>query len=313
MNTALNLLVGTEHFCSTPVQADRSVRVDLFKLVSELAYHSMLVEVHLTPKPGLVDLLDNGAHSDMDVRLFERSAEAIKPYIHDFLSAGFGHRQFMADSLLSVLRPIGVQAEQAMFKATQGVNTHKGMIFSIGLICGAIGWLKGKGLTLDSIHVSHVIKRCCATLVIDELKRSNHIAQTHGEKLYEQYGLTGARGEAASGFATITQFSLPAYEQAIAEGKTTEHALWQTLLVLMANNQDTNVVSRGGMHGLRFVQNAAWQLLQKGGSDNPQLEQELIELNTQFTERRLSPGGSADLLAMTWLLAQVNHRNQHSR
>ncbi|WP_456295851.1 triphosphoribosyl-dephospho-CoA synthase CitG [Vibrio sp. AK197] len=311
MNAALNLLVGAEHFCEAPIQADRTVRVDLFKLVSELAYHAMLVEVHLTPKPGLVDLLNNGAHSDMDVRLFERSAEAIKPFIYQFLVAGFEHRKHGADHLLSVLRPIGLEAEQAMFKATQGVNTHKGMIFSLGLICGAVGWLKGKSLAVDAVHISHVIKRCCATLVFDELKIAQLQPQSHGEKLFQQYGLTGARGEAASGFATITQFSLPAYEQAIARGQSTEHALWQTLLVLMANNQDTNVVSRGGMHGLRFVQNAAWQLLQQGGSDNPHLEQKLIELNQQFTDRRLSPGGSADLLAMTWLIAQLNHLNQH--
>lgn len=313
MNTAFDLLVGTDSFYLDTNQADRTVRIDLFKLVSELAYHAMLVEVHLTPKPGLVDLFDNGAHSDMDVRLFERSAEAIKPFIEDFLLAGFKYRNSSADNLLSVLRPIGIEAEKAMFQATEGVNTHKGMIFGLGLICGAIGWLKGKNLTIDSLYISHVIKRSCVGLVFDELKASNATAQTHGEKLYKQYGLTGARGEAASGLETVIKYSLPAYEDAIDRGQTTEHALWHILLVLMANNQDTNVVQRGGMHGLRFVQNAAWKLLQKGGSESPELEQELIDLNQQFIDRRLSPGGSADLLAMTWLLAQINQLNQHCR
>jgi len=311
MNTAVDLLVGTESFYLETNQADSAVRIDLFKLVSELAYHAMLVEVHLTPKPGLVDLFDNGAHSDMDVRLFERSAEAIKPFIYDFLIAGFQYRNYSADDLLSVLRPIGISAEKAMLRATKGVNTHKGMIFGLGLICGSIGWLKGKNLTIDSMHISHVIKRTCMGLVFDELKSSNTTAQTHGEKLYQQYGLTGARGEASSGLATIMKYSLPAYEDAIEQGQTTERALWHVLLVLMANNQDTNVVSRGGMHGLRFVQNAAWKLLQKGGSEYSELEQDLLELNQQFIERRLSPGGSADLLAMTWLLAQINQLNQH--
>lgn len=312
MNAALNLLVDTHRYCSDVNQADRTVRVDLFKLVADLAYHAMLVEVHLTPKPGLVDLLNNGAHDDMDVRLFERSAEAIRPYIMEFLQAGFAHRTQTADDLLTPLRPIGIAAEQAMFKATGGVNTHKGMIFSLGLICGAVGWLKGKGLAVDSLHISHTIKRCCALLVIKELKQPTHRPTTHGEKLFHEYGLTGARGEAASGLATITEHSLPALQAALEQGHSTEQALWQTLLVLMAYNPDTNVVSRGGMHGLRFVQNAAHDLLERGGCEWDGLENALIELDKRFTERRLSPGGSADLLAMTWLLAQLNDLNQHS-
>ncbi len=311
MNAAVNWLVDAQRYCCELNPSDRTLRVDLFTLVADLAYHAMLVEVHLTPKPGLVDLNNSGAHQDMDVRLFERSAEAIRPYIRVFLEAGFAHRAQSADDLLAPLRPIGLAAENAMFSATGGVNTHKGMIFSLGLICGAVGWLKGKGLAMDALHISSTIKRSCARLVSDELKHLSHRPQTHGETLFHEYGLTGARGEAASGLATIMEHSLPALRTALAKGYSAEQALWQSLLVLMANNPDTNVVSRGGMHGLRFVQHAARDLLAKGGCAWDGLLDALQDLDTCFTERRLSPGGSADLLAMTWLLAQLDDLNQH--
>ena len=155
------------------------------------------------------------------------------------------------------------------------------------------------------------IKRCCACLVVDELKKHQGTPHTHGEKLFREYGLTGARGEAASGYDTILRYSLPVYIQAVDEGYAIEQALWQSLLVLMANNADTNVVSRGGMHGLRFVRTAAESLLMQGGCANPELETQLIALDRVFTERRLSPGGSADLLAITWLFAQIEELNQH--
>ncbi|WP_234976332.1 triphosphoribosyl-dephospho-CoA synthase CitG [Vibrio quintilis] len=304
-----------------PAVSGQTVPVDsagdrFFSLVAGLAYHAMLVEVHLTPKPGLVDLLTNGAHTDMDVPLFEASASSIRPYLIRFLDAGLRFSEQPADGLLRVLRPIGLEAEQAMFAATKGVNTHKGMIFGLGLVCGAIGWLRGKGLTVNAQYISQTIKRCCACLVVDELKH-RHVQtdhqpvtqpeprETHGEFLYREYGLTGARGEAASGYHTILSHSLPAYEQAVSNGYSVEQSLWQTLLVLMANNEDTNVVSRGGMHGLRFVRTAAESLLSQGGCASPALEASLIELDKVFTEKRLSPGGSADLLAMTWLLSQI--------
>ncbi|MGR5397937.1 triphosphoribosyl-dephospho-CoA synthase CitG [Vibrio harveyi] len=310
-NVALKLLLD-QNIERVPSVAHRSaVKVNLFSLVSELAYHAMLVEVHLSPKPGLVDLISNGAHSDMNVPLFEASASAIRPFLNGFLNAGLAHATHSAETLLDVLRPIGIQAERAMFAATGGVNTHKGMIFGLGLVCGAIGWLKGKGIAVDSLHISQVIKRSCALMVFQELKNTDSKKETHGERLYREFGLTGARGEAASGYQTIMTYSLPAYQQALYEGASAEQALWQVLLTLMVHNQDTNVVSRGGMHGLRYVQNIASKLIDSGGWHNPNLEEQLLDFDRQLIEKNLSPGGSADLLALTWLLAEIDDLTRH--
>ena len=106
--------------------------------------------------------------------------------------------------------------------------------------------------------------------------------------------------------------SLPAYQSALLKGASAEQALWQSLLTLMANNEDTNVVSRGGMHGLRYVQNYASKLLKQGGWHDNYLEEKLLQFDRDLIARHLSPGGSADLLAITWLLAEIDELTKYS-
>ncbi|MCD9496581.1 triphosphoribosyl-dephospho-CoA synthase CitG [Photobacterium carnosum] len=301
-NIAIDLLVDSKDYYNNKYIP----LITLFKLIGNLGYHAMMLEVHLTPKPGLVDLTTNGAHDDMNVHTFEQSAQAISPFLIKFLYAGLNHSDSPIESLLPKLRPIGLSSEKAMLQATSGINTHKGMIFSLGIVCGVIGWLRGNNLSFDATHISEAIKCCCHDLIFNELFKKKYKTNTYGESIYKEYGLTGARGEAASGFATVMKYGLPAFEEIIKEGLSTEQALWQSLLALMANNLDTNLVSRGGMEGLLYVQQVAQMLLAKGGCHYVSLESELIELDKIFTKKRLSPGGSADLLAITWLLAQLN-------
>ncbi|QIZ47040.1 triphosphoribosyl-dephospho-CoA synthase CitG [Dickeya zeae] len=258
---------------------------------------ALTVEVMLTPKPGLVDRDNNGAHRDMDVPLFQDSIAALTPWFARFTEAGMTHSLLPITQLLSQVRPIGIAAEQAMLAATGGVNTHKGGIFAFGLLCSAAGWLAGRRQPLTQYSLCQCVAQMSADLVRNELENSQHTA-TAGELLFRRHGLTGARGEAASGFATARQHALPAYLNARAQGKDDESALLQTLVVLMANNPDTNVVSRGGIDGLAFVQAYARNLLSDGVT-----HQGLQEMNRALVERNISPGGSADLLALTWLLS----------
>ncbi|WP_088132901.1 triphosphoribosyl-dephospho-CoA synthase CitG [Vibrio gazogenes] len=279
------------------------------QFVGRLAYHAMMLEVHLTPKPGLVDTVNQGAHHDMDLALFIRSAEVLAPYMASFVRTGWLHHRQPLSSLLAELRLIGIDAEVAMFQATSGVNTHKGMIFSMGLICGVVGWLQANQQHVNACAISEAVSQCCQHLVWDELREIKHRApMTQGEKLYQQYGVAGARGEAASGFETVMIHALPAYQSAIAQAFSTEQALWQTLLVLIAHNQDTNLLSRGGMSGLLYVQQYASSLLASGGIAHPDIEMALNQFDRRLIERHLSPGGSADLLAVTWLIAELEKR-----
>ncbi len=307
MRTAINAILDANSYFSNELQTSNLEPFSFDTLLGKLAYHAMMLEVHLTPKPGLVDTANNGSHYDMDLQLFEKSAGAIYPFFTQFCAFGKNTAQKKAPLLLSELRPIGIAAECAMFKATNGINTHKGMIFSLGLVCVATGWLRANRQHVSSQDICAVISECCNGLVQKELHGlSSNAPLTQGEKLYLQYGVTGARGEAESGFSTIANLALPAYRQAIKDGLSVKHALWQTLLVIMANNKDTNVLSRGGMEGLNLVQQTSLALLSVGGAYHPEIEENLNTFDQTLISLHLSPGGSADLLALTWLLAELD-------
>ncbi len=306
MNTAINLLLDDDLELNCGSHEPQSRQFPFDRLIGNLAYHAMMVEVHLTPKPGLVDTANTGAHKDMDINHFTKSANAITPFMMQCVTVGRGASSLTESVLLSLLRPIGIEAEKAMFSTTNGVNTHKGMIFSLGLICGAVGWLKGNKRAISVINICATVERCCRGLVDKELSSlKEQRPKTQGEKLFQQYGVTGARGEAASGFSTVSQFALPTYRSAINDGLSTEQALWQTLLVLMAHNQDTNLLARGGLDGLTYVQLQAKHLLDLGGVYHADIESNLTRFDHILIERNLSPGGSADLLALTWLLSEL--------
>ncbi|WP_256738275.1 triphosphoribosyl-dephospho-CoA synthase, partial [Cronobacter sakazakii] len=191
-------------------------------------------------------------------------------------------------------RPAGLACEQAMFSATGGVNTHKGGIFSLGLLCAAAGRLAAQGESLTPTALCMTVSAMTRGIVARELAHGRRAA-TAGERLYRQFGLTGARGEVESGFATVRRHVLPFWQY--AQG---ERGLQQALLRLMAVNPDTNLASRGGLEGLRYVQKYASGLLARGWDDEA-----LREMDRALITRNLSPGGSADLLAVSWLLAAL--------
>ncbi|MGK3142480.1 triphosphoribosyl-dephospho-CoA synthase CitG [Pantoea sp. C2G6] len=251
--------------------------------VAGLAEEALWLELALTPKPGLVDRLNNGSHRDMDHAMFARSIIAIAPWFPRFTELGYEHADKPAEQQLRLIRPMGIACEQAMYAATGGVNTHKGGIFALGLLCFAAGRVSYPNARRLCTEVS----RLCQGLVARELASGSGLA-TAGERQYQQFGLTGARGEAESGFATVRQVL------ACWQGGT----LHELLLHLLAVNQDTNLVARGGMEGLRYVQGYARQLLAQGWD-----RQALSEMDQALIARNLSPGGSADLLSVGWVLA----------
>lgn len=288
-------------------------KLNIDELAGNLAFHAMMLEAHLTPKPGLVDCVSQGSHRDMDINTFIASAEALRPYMKAFVRAGAANHHLSSSQLLPALRIVGIQAEEAMFEATAGVNTHKGMIFTLGLICGAVGWLHTNGSSFSAAAVQQVISQCCKTLVEDDLANSpqpadadSYRAETAGERIFKNYGMTGIRGEAAAGYPTIFNFGLPVYEQCSDKGYSEEQAMSKTLCSLMTYNSDTNLINRGGLEGLAFVQMQSNHLLTNIDFTQPECEQHMIEFDQMLIERNLSPGGSADLLAATWLLAQLN-------
>jgi len=270
--------------------------------IADWAHAALLREVELSPKPGLVDRFNNGAHRDMDIETFRASAAAIAPWFATFCMLGLSECRLPAAEFLPRLRAEGMRAEREMFRAAHGVNTHKGSIFALGLLCAAAGRLGGRGEVLTAEALCGEVAVLCAGLVKRELG-STHEAGTAGELLYQRYGLDGARGEAASGFATARHWGLAPYLAALRAGHTEEAALHAALLNLMANNEDTNLVARGGLSGLAYVQRRAQAMLEGGRIVSADYLSELAAFDVALIERNLSPGGSADLLAVSWFLA----------
>ena len=266
--------------------------------VSDKAKEAMLKEVRLTPKPGLVDLHNSGSHNDMDAQTFYESIEAIAPFLKAFINAGIEGAYDEPTVLFLELRALGQACEKAMFEATKGVNTHKGMIFSQAVILGSVGRVVGRGKRLCYFSLQEEIKQVCTGLIARDFKVD---AQTAGERFYQETRHGGIRQEAQNGYPTLFDVALPnfqTYHRLYGE----DIALKKTLLLLISHLNDTTIWSRGGVEGLYFAKEKAQHALLV---PNDTLEQTLHALDEAFIARHLSPGGSADMLAMTWLVSQL--------
>lgn len=273
-------------------------------LHSQLAHEALLVELHLTPKPGLVDLRNNGAHSDMNVATFETSAATIAPFFERFFAAGAASASDPAPQTLPDLRQIGLEAEAAMFRATGGVNTHKGAIFAFGLTLGAAGRLSAREAALATDALCDEVAAIAAGIVARDLDRSTRTAATAGEYIHKRYGLSGARGEAESGFATVRKAGIPALRAAREQGAGEESGLLAALAALLAQNSDTNLIARGGPDAPGFVRREA-QAIAEAGPFAPDFRTRLEALDDALIARNLSPGGTADLVGLTWFLSRL--------
>lgn len=271
--------------------------------VAEWVHDALLAELNLTPKPGLVDLRNSGAQDYINYDTFIASIAAITPHLHEFCRAGLSSSDVPATLFLSLIRPIGIVCEKAMFAATGQVNTHKGAIFSMGLFCAAAGRLMAGGAMPDRRQLCREVAAICSNLVAGDLER-NRSAKTTGDRLFREYGLTGIRGEAASGYATVRKHALPVYDLLTIEGYPEQLVRLQVLLTLMANNADTNILGRSGMEGSAYVRRKAAALLEDGGALDPGGIERLAAFDDELISLNISPGGITDLLAVCLLLSR---------
>jgi triphosphoribosyl-dephospho-CoA synthase CitG len=272
--------------------------------IARSIYDALLKEVRTTPKPGLVDLFSQGAHRDLSVELFERSAQVLKPTFRAIAELALGWEGEL-EALFAPVRELGLAGEQAMFAATGGVNTHKGALFSLGILAAVTGYAIKAGLGLESdrlcLLASAMTKR---TLEKEFSQMTLRPGKTHGELLYLSRGHRGIRGEVMDGFPTIRTHILPLLPP---DRDLRDAECVHLLLVLMAKLEDTNVLSRGGEQALSYVQASAEQMLLL---EPTQREAEFIvrleQLDQAFIERNLSSGGAADLLGVTLYLHTIS-------
>ena len=289
------------------LQADIARRYRLHQQAQAIAAtmrDALIREATLTPKAGLVDAVHNGGHHDMNLALFLRSADAIAPYLGDCAATGMtftGHPA--SPALLAAIRPIGLAAEAAMRAATGGVNTHKGAIFAFGLTAAALGKRLAEQHAATLADVQADVRALCAE-ILAELHQGD--CDSAGKRGYASHGISGARGEAASGFATVSAHALPLYQQELAADGNERRALLAALVALYAANDDSTTLARVGLDGLRAHQHWARTLLADRATlaDEARLSDAIAAYARNCAAKRLSAGGSADLLALTAWLGQ---------
>lgn len=251
-------------------------------IIAHLATRALQAELDTTPKPGLVDKRDNGAHRDMDHALMLRSIRALHPYFIRLAQLGCSSPQPPHDDIVR----IGIEAERAMFEATGGVNTYKGALFSMGLAVIAAG---GAALCHNTNAMSSSIAALASRFPITK--------GTHGSEAKTRACLKGALDNARDGYRMLFEAWLPFYETCVESADP--YALHKTLLRIMCDLDDTNIVYRTSLATMLQVKEESKQLLQSFSIMG------LETMNSKFMRCNISPGGSADMLSLVVFLYSV--------
>lgn len=282
---------------------------ELANHIASLAQRAILYEVSTTPKPGLVDRDNSGSHKDMDFFTFMASSSVLYRGFFQCALEGLCFDDSDNTELLSKIRVHGIQCEKAMFLATNGVNTHKGIIFSVGILSAVIGNIYKKyGFQNYSMEVVfEEVKKVTKDLTLRDFKNISSIKTlTHGERLYKEYGYKGIRGEIESGFITVQKGALQIIRNWAIDKQFSMNDLFLEIIInLMAEGEDTNVIIRGGIDSLIRVKAISREFLEAGGMKQFQAKEKLENINEYFVRKNLSPGGAADLLAVSIFLGMI--------
>ncbi len=267
--------------------------ISLAQKIDDLALGALTAELACYPKPGLVSLRDRGSHADMDAATFISSITSLRGYFCEMAEAGADGADFRT------LNEIGVAAERQMLIATGGVNTHRGAVFSLGLIAAGAGYVLDQHLPCTADVVCSHVSRLWG---IDMLATLDQCKGTNGAAVRDHYGVPGAREHAAGGFRVLRQHALPAMCKALTAGLDANWSGVHSFLESVAVLDDTNLLHRGGLEALNFARSRARSVLDAGGALTAKGRHQAAVLHSEFVAAWLSPGGSADMLAMCYFL-----------
>jgi holo-ACP synthase/triphosphoribosyl-dephospho-CoA synthase len=283
---------------------ERFLRENLGNIILSAALGALMGEVAVTPKPGLVDRANSGAHQDMDFFTFINSTAAILPYFRDCALEGFENNSDPT-GLFNSLRFRGKLAELDMRAASGGVNTQRGLVFSLGILSAAFGRLYRHEET-PALEDTLELCRAMTARLNDDFSQDG-AARSHGEALYTRHGLCGIRGEVSRGFPTVRN-TYPVLCRLLEAGHSINDAGAAALLQLLAETEDTNIVHRSNPEKLKAIQQDILAFLETKPSMNETLKK-AADLDGEFIRLNISPGGSADLLAVTFFLYRLFHRH----
>lgn len=250
-------------------------------LVADLAERALRLELDTTPKPGLVDRRDNGAHKDMDYALMSKSISALRPYLTRLAV------ESAKDIDPAKIKEIGIEAEKAMLKATGGVNTHKGALFCIGLSVAAASCLACSTGAVEAYSFKELVSRAASEIP--------SARGTHGAEAKRSFKAVGALENARAAYPELFADWLPYYLSLECD----PFRCHKTLLHIMTTLDDTNILHRRGAEGLAHAEAEAARLLEDFS------ESGLSSLNKDFIRENISPGGSADMLSLTIFINSI--------
>ena len=263
--------------------------------LARTATQCLIDEARLSPKPGLVDSRGSGAHHDLTLALMERSAHSLTSTFQALAQQSWRRPADIA--LRQTIGRLGRAGEQQMMAATQGVNTHRGAIWALGLLVSAVAMHGGVG-TAQQV----------ASTAADLAKLPDEAAPkafSKGLRATHRYRVPGAREEAQQAFPHVVQHALPQLRQSRLNGSNETNARLDALMAIMTSLTDTCVLSRAGMEGLDAMQLGARAVLNAGGSAHPAGQLALAMLDRHMLALNASPGGAADLLAATLFLDRI--------
>ena len=272
--------------------------------IGRAATVSLYDELALEPKPGLVSFVDAGSHVDMHAGTFLRSLFALRHYFAQAAALGAAGASFEA------LEALGIAAEARMMRATQGVNTHRGAIFTLGLLCASAAAAQADGAVASAATVRASLRERWGDALAQRARRRTG---SNGSRAACLHGLRAAGDEAALGLPTLFEHVVPALRAARASGASDRCAKLHALFVAMAQLDDTNLVHRGGLRGLRDAQALARDFLADGGGLRADAIEQAQALHMRFVARRLSPGGAADLLAAACWMERIERLATRTR
>lgn len=269
--------------------------------LSDLSLEGMIYEVSSFPGFGLVTPITSGSHRDMDFFTFLNSSFVLKSGFKEMAEVMFSYLPL--DIAFKKIREIGKKTEKEMFIATKNINTHKGMIFLLGIAVGCTA------RTLYEKNSFKDIQNTICEMTRDILKDFENIDTTkeltHGERMFIEQGFTGIRGEIKNGLEIIFKGSLPIFSTIFEKTQDINLSSLHTLIYLMSRVMDSTIVYRHDFEMLEKVQKEMRDIFSRGGAFSMELE-DFKELEKDYIAQNISPGGSADLLAVTIFFYKVS-------
>ena len=269
-------------------------------LLADFAVNALVAEVNLTPKPALVDQRGSGAHDDLTLELMERSAHSLHPMFVAMAHAAFQHAT-CSQALREAIGEIGRVGEATMLYATNGVNTHRGAIWALGLMVTAAALASFNAKPVQAVELCQL----AGIIAQFEDRFIPQQALSHGQQVQKVFGINGAKAQAQQGFPTIVKFGLPELDKSRQTQGNETTARVDALLAMMTTLDDTCVLYRAGETGLARMQQGAQEVLDLGGYSTFDGQRAFNSLEQDLLRLRASPGGVADLLAATLFIDRV--------